>query len=266
VEGLFGKRGLQSFVYEVAILELQVMKYPPFTLLHVLGCILAVFSHIFVPILSSLPVRGWSFGSEAVADMLVLMEGRGCSRVLRASCRSSRTTPSASSSASQIRWTRVVLSWIRADGGAQIAAKKGTARCSTCFTSCSGQMVPKILSQGTGKATLSVFSFSHTSDWKLARFQDSPSVPFLSALTRAWTLARTQVVERSLLARLADGTYARRGVQQLSGGQWRRLSLSLTLAFAQARTSPASAVSFVPKHAPKTMSTYSHFDGMGAHS
>jgi hypothetical protein len=41
------------------------------------------------------------------------------------------------------------------------------------------------------------------------------------------------VVERSLLARLADGTYASRGVQQLSGGQWRRLSLSLTLAFAQ---------------------------------
>ena len=43
-----------------------------------------------------------------------------------------------------------------------------------------------------------------------------------------------QVVERSLLARLADGTYTRRGVQQLSGGQWRRLSLALTLAFAQA--------------------------------
>lgn len=42
-----------------------------------------------------------------------------------------------------------------------------------------------------------------------------------------------QVVERSLLARLADGTYVSRGVQQLSGGQWRRLSLSLTLAFAQ---------------------------------
>jgi hypothetical protein len=44
VEGLFGKRGLQSFVYEVAILELQVMKYLHFALFHLLGCILVVFS------------------------------------------------------------------------------------------------------------------------------------------------------------------------------------------------------------------------------
>jgi hypothetical protein len=57
---------------------------------------------------------------------------------------------------------------------------------------------------------------------------------------------RTQVVERSLLARLADGTYARRGVQQLSGGQWRRLSLSLTLAFAQARSPLVSLPSSLP--------------------
>jgi hypothetical protein len=150
--------------------------------------------------------------------------------------------------------------------GSSDGSEEGTARCSICFTSCSGQMVPKILSQGTGKATLSGLSFSYTSDWQLAHFQDSPSVPFLLALTRAWTLARTQVVERSLLARLADGTYARRGVQQLSGGQWRRLSLSLTLAFAQARMSPAPAVSFVPEQIPKIMSTVSHFDGLGARS
>jgi DNA repair exonuclease SbcCD ATPase subunit len=42
-----------------------------------------------------------------------------------------------------------------------------------------------------------------------------------------------QVVERRLLTRLSDGTYASRSLQQLSGGQWRRLGLALTLAFSE---------------------------------
>jgi DNA repair exonuclease SbcCD ATPase subunit len=41
------------------------------------------------------------------------------------------------------------------------------------------------------------------------------------------------VVERRLLVRLTDGTYAPRTLHQLSGGQWRRLSLALSLAFSE---------------------------------
>ena len=42
-----------------------------------------------------------------------------------------------------------------------------------------------------------------------------------------------QVVERRLLVRLTDGTYASRSLHQLSGGQWRRLSLALSLAYSE---------------------------------
>ncbi len=43
-----------------------------------------------------------------------------------------------------------------------------------------------------------------------------------------------QMVDRTLLVRSARGSYSRRSLQQLSGGQWRRLSLALSLAFSQA--------------------------------
>jgi len=40
-----------------------------------------------------------------------------------------------------------------------------------------------------------------------------------------------QVVDRTILVRMSDGSYQRRSLHQLSGGQWRRLSLALSLAF-----------------------------------
>eukprot|EP00960_Hanusia_phi_P030132 748400-Hanusia_phi.AAC.10 len=41
------------------------------------------------------------------------------------------------------------------------------------------------------------------------------------------------IVERKILIRMQDGSYSSRTLHQLSGGQWRRLSLALALAFSE---------------------------------
>ena len=40
-------------------------------------------------------------------------------------------------------------------------------------------------------------------------------------------------IVKSVLVRSADGTYRERGLSQLSGGQWRRVSMALDFAFAE---------------------------------
>ena len=53
--------------------------------------------------------------------------------------------------------------------------------------------------------------------------------------------AEDGLVDRALLVRLADGSFAQRSLHQLSGGQWRRLSLALTLALSEAALDRAGA-------------------------